>query len=111
MSDPLLNDADEEALRQMMAQDSGFAKEMEIDFAVEVPDREAGIAFATLVTPLGFHTHVNEDNTNGKWLCHCARVMEPTYDAIMAVQEILAELGHPFKVKSERWESFGRTNL
>jgi hypothetical protein len=84
---------------------------MEIDFAVDVPNRDAGIAFAAVVTPLGFRAEVNKNDTTGKWTCYCSRVMVPSYDAIMAIQEILAELGSPFKARPDGWGSFGNKNL
>jgi hypothetical protein len=49
MIDNLPNDSDGDALRRLIRTGSDLSKEMEIDFAVDVPDRNAGLAFATVV--------------------------------------------------------------
>jgi hypothetical protein len=62
MIDNLPNDSDGDALRRLIKTGSDLSKEMEIDFAVAVPDRNAGLAFATVVQPLGFRTKVHQDS-------------------------------------------------
>jgi hypothetical protein len=43
-------------LRRLIATGSDLSKEMEVDFAMDVPDRETGLAFAAVAAPLGFRT-------------------------------------------------------
>jgi hypothetical protein len=48
MSEHLPNDADGDALRRLRATGSDFSREMEIDFAVDVPEQRTGMAFASI---------------------------------------------------------------
>jgi Regulator of ribonuclease activity B len=107
--DDLPNDADGDALRRLQADGSDLSKEMEIDFAVVVPDRKGGEAFAVVARQVGFATNVYHDE-EGAWTCYCTRTMVPTYDAMIAVQESLAEMGRPFNAFPDGWGSFGNAD-
>jgi hypothetical protein len=107
MVDELPHDADGDALRRLVATGSDLSKEMEIDFAVDVPDRHVGLAFAAAVEPFGFRTKVDQDRETGDWTCYCARTMVPSYDAIIGAQETLADIGRRYNAKPDGWGSFG----
>lgn len=91
MPNELPHDSDGDALRRLIATGSDLTKEMEIDFMVDVPDRDVGIAFAATVAPLGFRTDVDQGSASGRWTCYCRRRMVPSYDAIISVQETLGD--------------------
>jgi hypothetical protein len=107
MADQLPNDSDGDALRRLIATGSDLSKELEIDFMVDVPDREIGLAFATTVESLGFRTEVDQDLETGDWTCYCSRRMVPSYDAIIAIQRTLEDVGRPYNAKPDGWGSFG----
>jgi hypothetical protein len=107
MEDQLPRDSDGDALRRLIATGSDLSKEMEIDFAVDIPDRDTGLAFAAAVARMGYRTSVYQDGSAGEWSCYCSRVMIPSYDAIVAVQETLERIGRPFHAKPDGWGSFG----
>jgi hypothetical protein len=107
MNDYLPDDADGDALRRLAATGSDLTREMEIDFAVDIPDRETGLAFAAIVRPAGFQTRVNQDDETGDWTCYCSCTMVPTYDEMIAAQKTLEELGRPFGARPDGWGSFG----
>jgi len=107
MADQLPNDSDGDALRRLIATGSDLSKEMEIDFMVDVPDQDTGLAFATAVGPLGFRSHVDKDSDTGEWTCYCSRRMVPSYDAIVTVQKTLEDVGRPYNAKPDGWGSFG----
>jgi hypothetical protein len=110
MTENLPNDADGDALRRLVATGSDLSREMEIDFAVAVPDRTSGMMFAAAVEPTGYRTKVHQDPETGDWTCYSTRVMLPSYDAIIAVQKMLEEIGAPYNAKPDGWGSFGNAN-
>lgn len=107
MDDELPQDSDGDALRRLLATGSDLSKEMEIDFAVDIPDRDTGLALAADVEPLGFRTNVDQDSQTGKWTCYCSRKMIPSYDAVVAVQKTLEDVGRPYNAKPDGWGTFG----
>ncbi len=107
MSDTLPKDSDGDALRSLIACGSDITKEMEIDFAVDVPDKETGIAFTKVTQPLGFQTDIHQDEDSKRWTCYCTRTMIPTYEAVIEIQNKLEELGAPFNARPDGWGSFG----
>jgi hypothetical protein len=107
MLDELPNDSDGHALRRLVSDGSDLSKSMEIDFAVLVPDRDVGLAFAEVVSPIGFKTNVCHDHESKRWTCYCTRTMVPSYDAVISTQETLEEAGRPFGAKPDGWGSFG----
>jgi Regulator of ribonuclease activity B len=80
---------------------------MEIDFAVAVPDYSHGLAFATVAAPMGFRTELYQGEKTQKWTCYCSRTMVPSYEAMIATQKTLAELGQPYGARPDGWGSFG----
>lgn len=107
MIDELPNDSDGDALRRLIATGSDLSKEMEIDFAVDVPDGETGLRFAAVVEPMGFRTDVDQDGSAGEWTCYCSRTMIPSYDAIIRIQDTLEDIGRPFNATPDGWGSCG----
>ena len=107
MIDDLPHDSDGDALRRLVATGSDLSKEMEIDFTVDIPNREAGEAFASVVGPLGFRADVDQDDKSGRWTCYCSRTMIPSYDAIIEIQNTLENIGRPYNAKPDGWGSFG----
>jgi hypothetical protein len=107
MSADIPNDSDGDALRRLIATGSDLSKEMEIDFAVDVPDRESGLAFAEAARLLAFRTKIDQDDSTGRWTCYCSVTLVPTYDAILATQTALGDAGRKYGAKPDGWGSFG----
>jgi hypothetical protein len=107
MTDNLPLDDDGDALRRLIATGSDLSKEMEIDFAVDIPNRDSGLAFARLVEPMGFRAEVHQSSKTGRWTCYCSRMLVPEYETIISIQQMLAELGRPIGAKPDGWGSFG----
>jgi hypothetical protein len=110
MIDELPRDSDGDALRRLAATGSDLSREMEIDFAVDIPDQNTGLAFASAVNSLGFRTSVDQDSQTGRWTCYCSRTMVPTYDAMIAVQKTLGDIGRLYNAKPDGWGSFGNAD-
>jgi hypothetical protein len=107
MNEALPLDSDGDALRQLVAHGSDLSKEMDIDFAVSVPDQKSGLAFAVAVEPMGFRTKVSKHDATNKWTCYCSQVMMPSYEAIVETQMMLEELGKPYNAIPDGWGTFG----
>ena len=107
MSDTLPKDSDGDALRSIIACGSDITKEMEIDFAIDVPDKETGMAFTKVTEQLGFQTDIHQDEDSKRWTCYCTRTMISTYEAVIEIQKELEKLGAPFNAKTDGWGSFG----
>lgn len=105
--DDLPNDADGDALRRLIADGSDLNREMEIDFAMAIPDQDAGIQFAPLAEKLGFRTSVYVDEDSGEWTCYCSKRIVPSYTTMIEIQNSLAKLGEPFAAYPDGWGSFG----
>jgi hypothetical protein len=107
MSGELPNDDDGDALRLLIEAGSDLSKEMEIDFTVEIPDQQAGEAFAAALAGMDFEIDIEYDDEDDCWTCYCTRTMIPTYDAIVETQQTLERIGQPFGAKPDGWGSFG----
>jgi regulator of RNase E activity RraB len=107
MFEDLPNDADGDALRRLLEDGSDLTQEMEIDFAMDIPDQEAGLAFAEIVRPLGYAAEVQKDDESNRWTCYCIITIVPAYETMISIQESLADLGRPFGAIPDGWGSFG----
>lgn len=101
------NDDDGEALQRIAAGGSDMSKPMAVDFAVAVPNEEAGEAIARLADAQDFDTSVEQDTETGDWTCYCARTMVATYEAVVSAQRQLDELAAPHRGYCDGWGSFG----
>jgi hypothetical protein len=110
VNDSLPTDSDGDALRRLIATGSDLSKEMEIDFAMDVPDQQSGHAFAKVADAIGFRADVTKNCDGDRWTCYCSRTMIPSYDAIIEVQRTLEELGRPYNAKPDGWGSFGNSD-
>ncbi|HEY3787713.1 MAG TPA: ribonuclease E inhibitor RraB, partial [Urbifossiella sp.] len=94
---------------RLIAIGSDLSKEMEIDFAVAVPNETIGNAFAATIEKMGLETSVEVDDEDGTWTCYCMCIMVPDYDAIIRIQRTLEEIGRPLNAKPDGWGTFGNT--
>jgi regulator of RNase E activity RraB len=102
------NDADGDALRRFVDGGSDLAKPMSINFQVAVPDENTAKGLADVVYKLGYRVRVYESpECSLPWTCECSTRMLASYDAVIAIQEELAELAAPFRGKPDGWGSFG----
>ena len=98
------NDADGDALRQVVAIGSDMSRPMDIDFEIATPDEAAAKRVADEAAKLGYRTNVwfddEEQDLDDKplppWTCTCTRTMMAEYDAIIAVQAELDAVARPF---------------
>lgn len=109
-NDDIPNDADGGALRRLIEDGSDLSREMEIDFHVAVPDKASGLAFARIVEPENFTTSVTKDYDGKAWTCTCTRIMVPDYHDLIAVQDMLEELGRPYNAVPDGWGSWGNAD-
>ncbi len=73
------NDADGDALRRVKSMGCDMTKPLEIDFFVEVPDREAGEMLTELASRQGYRSDLEHDEEDDAWTCYCTKLMVPTY--------------------------------
>lgn len=107
MLDELPNDSDGQALRRLVLDGSDLSKPMEIDFAMDIPNRNAGLAFSPIVEKLGFRTRLSQDQLTSDWTCYCTCTIIPTHTAMIEIQKKLEEIGRPYGAKNDGWGSFG----
>ena len=105
----LPNDSDGNALRSLIANGSDLSKEMEVEFMIDVPDRDSGLSFAAIVAHLGFQTSVEMGDKSKRWTCYCSRIMVATYESITEIQKTFEELGGPYNAKPDGWGTFGNS--
>jgi hypothetical protein len=101
------DDADGAALRRVQAHGSDMTRPMDIDFAVSVPNEEAGQRVAEAAGARGYRTKVEKDDDSGEWTCYCSRRLVPEYEAILAAQVELDGLSESFGGYSDGWGTFG----
>jgi regulator of RNase E activity RraB len=108
MTDDFPDDADGGALRRVAADGSDMRKPMLIDFHVAVPDEDAAKALANVASQLGYRVSVY-DSEEGPlpWTCECSTRMLATYEAVLAIQDELAELSQEFGGRPDGWGTFG----
>jgi hypothetical protein len=101
------DDADGDALFQVMASGSDLDQPMDIDFAVLVPDEAAADDVAEDAEAAGFSTEVSWDEDVGEWTCYCTRTMVATYDSVRTAQEELRAIAAPHGGVPDGWETAG----
>ena len=100
------DDADGDALRRVAA-DSDMSKPMRIDFAVAVPNENAGKNIAEQAWIRGYETSVVYDKVGNRWTCYCIKEMVPTYEGVVNAQRELDELSRPLGGYSDGWGTSG----
>ena len=101
------DDADGDGLRRLASDGSDLSQQMDIDFAVAVPDEETGQAVARLTVARGYRSALSQDEETGEWTCSCSRFMVPSYEAVLAAQAELDELARPVGGYADGLGSFG----
>lgn len=114
-------DADGDALRRLERHGSDLSRPITIDFAVDVPNDEAGRAVAQAAAAAGYRVEVVYDEgeeTDGddeeyarSWTCYCYRDMIATYEAVVAAQEELSRLAQPHGGWCDSWGSVGNAAI
>jgi len=102
------NDADGDALRRIAGDGSDMSKPMLIDFQVAMPDQVSAEKLAKTAEELGYRSAVYESpECSLPWTTECSSRMLATYETVMAAQEELAKLSHPYGGHPDGWGSFG----
>lgn len=108
MSSCYPNDADGDALRNVVESGADMSLPMVIDFAVAVADERTARSVAELVVAHGFDPSISEDDS-GSWSVYCSKSMLATYDGVVSVQAQLNELLSPHGGSCDSWGTFGNT--
>jgi hypothetical protein len=101
------DDADGDALRQLVQIGADLSRPMMIDFTVDVPTGAAGWAVAHAAIAAGYRVAVEQDEEDGAWTCYCTRDMIVSYEAVVSAQEELSRLSAPHGGYCDGWGSFG----
>jgi regulator of RNase E activity RraB len=104
------NDADGDALRQVVSIGSDMSRPMDIDFEIATPDEAAAERVADEVAKLGYRISIDfydKEGTRDPWTCNCTRTMVAEYDAIIAVQAELDAIARPLGAYVDGWGTFG----
>lgn len=109
MTHDLPSDTDGDALRRLVAAGSDLSRPMTIDFAMSVPNEEAGSRFANIARSLGYQIDLDQDEESGEWTCYCSKEMVPTHEALLSAQRELTVGGAPFGAVADGWGSFGNS--
>jgi hypothetical protein len=104
------NDDTGAALRRFVNNGWDLAKPMEIDFFVAVPSEQDGYQVSVKARELGFQTSVEQDDETLKWTCYCTKVLVPTYEAIVEIENQLNFISTPYGGYSDGFGSYGNTD-
>jgi hypothetical protein len=103
------NDADGDALRQVLSEGADMSRPMVIDFSVEARDQQTALRIAELVSAHGFDPSVSADDEDGTWSIYCAKSMLATYEGVVSIQDQLNELLNPLGGICDGWGTYGNT--
>jgi hypothetical protein len=101
------DDADGNALRELVLAGSDLSRPLTIDFTIAIPTPEAGQAIAEAAEAVGYQVAVEQDAESTSWTCYCTRDMIASYEALIAMQEELNRLSEPHGGYCDGWGSFG----
>jgi len=81
---------------------------MKLDFHVALPTEAAAREAAVAAGESRYRTAVYESSTcDLPWTCECSRVMVPTYEAVVAAEAEVDEIGRRFGGFGDGFGSFG----
>jgi regulator of RNase E activity RraB len=109
MSTSYPNDADGDALRNVVESGADMSSPMVIDFSVEVADESTARRVAAVVAARGFDPSISEADDSASWSVHCSKSMLATYEGVVAVQAELNELLSSYGAICDGWGTFGNT--
>ena len=101
------DDADGDALFQVVAAGSDLDQPMDIDFAVLVADEAAADDVAEDAEAAGYSTEVVWDEDAGEWTCYCTKTMIASYESVREAQEELRAIAAPHGGVPDGWETAG----
>lgn len=104
------DDADGDALFQVVAAGSDLSQPMDVDFAVLVPDEAAADDVAEDAEIAGFAAEVVWDDEAGEWTCYCTKTMVASYESVRETQEELRALAAPHGGVPDGWETAGNAD-
>ncbi len=117
MNEPFPDDVDGDALKLIAETGSDFSKPMDVDIQIAAPDEQVAIEIANAVGALGYRTEIYFDDeieevedAAEQWTCECSRVMQLSYDSIVAAQEELDKIAKPLLGYVDGWSTFGNAD-
>jgi regulator of RNase E activity RraB len=104
------NDADGDAMRNVLSHGSDPSRPMDIDFMIACPDVAAAERIAPLASSRGFTTKISVDEEDDSVTCYCMRHMLLDYDALISTQAELDALAKPHEGYIDGWGTFGNAS-
>ncbi len=101
------DDADGDAIRNVMEHGSDLSKVMKIDFMVTIPNESSGNDVAEIAAKLGFNVSVEQDSEGDEWTCYCTKEMLLTYEGVQKTKRELSKISLPFGGYCDDWGTFG----
>lgn len=107
MSDNYPNDSDGGALKSVASHGSDMSKPIFIDFQILFASEAGAQLMSDMAYDLGYHTKVYKNEVASGWTCECSTRMVASYEAVIAIQAELAELGAECGGTCDGWGTFG----
>ena len=101
------NDADGDALRNVAKHGSNMDQPMKIEFSVDVPSKQAGIAVAELAATLGYEPDLYFDDESDRWSVYCGIQMIANYENVVRGQSELNEIASEHGSFCDGWVTAG----
>jgi regulator of RNase E activity RraB len=102
------NDADGDALRNLIRNASDLSRPILVDFHVALPSEDAAKSLADVTSKLGYKVNIYESpECSLPWTCQCSSRILATHDALGAYQKELAIFAAKFGAHPDGWGSFG----
>lgn len=100
-------DSDGDALRRVKKHGSNMDEPMKIEFSVDVPSKDSGIAVAERSATLGYETNLFYDEETDRWSVYCAKAMLATYENVVNGQVELNEIAIEHGANCDGWVTAG----
>ncbi len=101
------DDADGDALRRVAQHGSNMDEPMKIEFSIDVPSKEAGIAVAERAASLGYEPDLFYDDESSRWSVYCGKQMIASYDNVISGQFELNEIAVEHSAHCDGWVTGG----
>jgi len=95
------------ALRRYEEQGSDLSQPMTIDFFIVVPNEAVGHVVTVRTAPMGFSSSVEQDPETGEWTCYCTIEIVPTFERVVALEQLLDRLARELGGYGDGFGSLG----
>ena len=101
------DDADGNALRNVKEHGSNMDEPMNIEFSIDVPSKDAGIAVAERVATLGYEPDLYYDDQSDRWSVYCGKQMIANYENVIRGQLELNKIAVEHESNCDGWVAGG----